>query len=100
LKNKLIVILNIQINLSIMSTLLITTGYEDMNLTPKDAINLELCLNVTTVGHDWKDIGDVLYNFGSNQSNAKTNLIVSENQFNFLQVLRTKTWQTAKSMTP
>jgi hypothetical protein len=69
-------------------------------LTPQDAINIELCLNVTTVGHTWKHIGDALYNFGSKQSNADTTLMVSENQFNFLNQLRTKTWQTAKGMSP
>jgi len=83
-----------------MATLTVTTGYEDMNLTPQDAIALELCLNVTIVGHTWKNIGDALYNFGSKQSNADITLIVSDYQFNFLEQLRNKTWQTCKGMSP
>ena len=87
-------------NLSIIATFILTTGYETMSLTSQDAIALELCLNVTTVGLAWKHIGDALFNFGSNQTNAETTLMVSEHQFNFLNQMRTKTWQTCKNMSP
>ena len=83
-----------------MSIFTLTTGYDNMYLTQREAIDLELCLNVTTVGREWVYIGDALYNFGTNKSDAKTELIVSDHQFNFLQVLRTKTWQTCKNMSP
>ena len=83
-----------------MSTFTLTTGYESMLLTNREAIDLELCLNVTTVGHAWVHIGDALFNFGTNKSDAKTELMVSDHQFNFLQLLRTKTWQTCKNLSP
>ena len=83
-----------------MSDLIVTTGYETMSLNREQAIALELCLNVTTVGREWKNIGDALFNFGTNNSNKLTKLFVSEIEFNFLQMLRNKTWQTCKNMSP
>ena len=83
-----------------MSTLTLTTGYESMSLTPREAVDLELCLNVTKVGRAWIHIGDALFNFGTNKSDAKTKLMVSEQQFNFLQLLKTKTWETCKDLSP
>ena len=83
-----------------MPILTLTTGYESMSLTHRDAIDLELCLNVTKVGRAWIQIGDALFNFGTNNSDAKTKLMVSEQQFNFLQLLKTKTWETCKDLSP
>jgi len=83
-----------------MSIFTITTGYENMFLTTQDANALELCLNVTTVGTEWIHIGDALFNFSSNKPDAQTKLVVSQHQFNFLQLLRTKTWETCKYMSP
>jgi hypothetical protein len=71
-----------------------------MSIDEDKAIRLELCLNVTKVGREWKNIGDELFNFGTNNSNKLTKLFVSEIQFNFLQVLSTKTWETCKDMSP
>ena len=83
-----------------MLNLIVTTGYESMTLNREEAIMLELCLNVTKVGREWKNIGDELFNFGTNNSNKLTKLFVSEIEFNFLQVLHNKTWETCKDMSP
>ena len=83
-----------------MSDLTVTTGYKTMSLNREQAIALELCLNVTTVGREWKNIGDALFNFGTNNSDTQTKLFVSEIEFNFLKLLRNKTWQMCKDMSP
>jgi hypothetical protein len=67
------------------------------NLSPQEAIQLELKLNVTKHGHTWKDIGDVLFNF--NSSNTSQNLTVTPKQFEFFQMLNTKkSWEECKNL--
>jgi len=63
---------------------------EEMELTEREAIDLELKLNVTSKGHEWKHIGDVLYNFGSNKDEAVFEFTVTSIQMEFLKILVTK----------
>ena len=63
----------------------------EIELTERDAIDLELKLNVTSKGHKWKHIGDVLYNFGSNKDEAVFEYTITSIQMEFLKMLMTKT---------
>jgi hypothetical protein len=44
------------------------TGYADIVLTKKEALELKIKLNVTSKGREMKEIGDILYNFASGQA--------------------------------
>ena len=57
-----------------------------LKIQKKDAIGLELKLNVSIYGHTWKDIGDILYNFG-NGKNVDLLCNITDEQFDFLQSL-------------
>jgi len=65
----------------------------------KDAIALELKLNVTQHGHPWKHIGDVLYNYGVGKANAVTDFVVTSEQLSYLQMLQTKpSWESCRGL--
>lgn len=64
--------------------------YETIELTEKEAIDVELKLNVTSKGHEWKHIGDVLFNFGSNNQEAVFEYTVTSIQMEFIKMLMTK----------
>lgn len=64
--------------------------YETIELTEKEAIDIELKLNVTSKGHEWKHIGDVLFNFGSNNESAVFEYIVTSIQMEFIKILMIK----------
>lgn len=73
-------------------SLTITNTHSQFILDAKEAIDLELKLNVSAYGHEWKHIGDVLYNFGSKRSNDKLRMTleVEADQYKFLGFLKTK----------
>jgi len=74
-----------------MSKLIISDYNETIEFTDRnDAIQLELKLNVTSKGHEWKHIGDVLFNFESNKNNAVFEYTVTSIQMSFLKMLMTK----------
>jgi len=81
-----------------MSHLTITTNdFETIQLDTKQSIELELKLNVSSKGHEWKHIGDVLFNFGSSKKDALNTFTVTTEQFNFLKVLMTKSsWESCR----
>ena len=54
-----------------------------LSLSKDDSLNLELSLNTSKYGRDWKDIGDKLYHFYTGKINDKE-LIVTPYQFKFL----------------
>jgi hypothetical protein len=75
----------------------------DMNnsfyLDERSAINLELKLNVTKHGHEWRPIGDVLYKYGTSASDAVNNIVVTEMQYKFLEFLQGKVgWQSCRDL--
>ena len=63
---------------------------ETIELSEKQAIDVELKLNVTSKGHEWKHIGDVLFNFGSNNEEAVFEYTVTSIQMEFIKMLMTK----------
>ena len=69
------------------SNLVLTNGSESIELNNQEAIALELKLNTSKYGHEWKHIGDALYNFGTNKANAVSTLTVTSEQLNFLKTL-------------
>ena len=77
----------------------LTTGTESFTLTRSEANDLELKLNVSSVGKAWRFIGDVLFDFSSDKQDAVTTYTVTQEQFNFLQLLRTKKgWESCKGL--
>ena len=69
------------------SNFVLTNGSESIELNHQEAIALELKLNTSKYGHEWKHIGDILYNFGTNRENAAKTLTVTTEQLNFLKTL-------------
>jgi hypothetical protein len=62
-----------------------TTDYIELN--DRQAIDLELKLNITSKGHEWKHIGDVLYNFGTKRNIYISEFKVSHIQMEFLKLI-------------
>ena len=56
---------------------------ETLQIERNSAIPLELKLNVSPYGKEWKNIGDILYNFGCNQ-NIDLCYLISNECFDFL----------------
>lgn len=68
-------------------------------LNKRESIDLELKLNVTKYGLEWKHIGDYLYNYGVDKYDDDCEFEVSITQFLFLQLLMTKiSWRDCKDM--
>lgn len=65
-------------------TIQVTDGQRVFTLTPRQAIEVELKLNVSPYGRTWLSIGDHLYNFGSAKLDSQKDLVVDSNQYNFL----------------
>lgn len=59
---------------------------EYYELSKREALDLELKLNVSKNGKVWRNIGDILFNF---QATANTNdeLVVTQQQFEYLSML-------------
>lgn len=74
-----------------MMLLNITDCSKSFMLSPEEAIDLEIKLNSSRYNVPWRDIGDVLYEFGLRSNKAVTNLAVSTEQFQFLELLRAQT---------
>ena len=74
-------------------------------LTRQEAIQLELKLNVSKKGLEWKKIGDILFEFGSNRQmkiyeNYSNGIITcTDEEFTFLGILNGKnTWEECKDI--
>ena len=64
--------------------LIITDGTQSIKVNRKDAIRMELKLNVSQHKRSWIDIGDALFEYGS-KNNGSVTLKVTEEQFVFLE---------------
>ena len=64
--------------------LIITDGAQSIKVNRKDAIRMELKLNVSQYKRSWIDIGDALFEYGSKNKGSIT-LKVTEEQFVFLE---------------
>ena len=86
-----------------MTSIIITiTNKDDVNhekkLNKKEALDLELKLNVSKYRREWSNIGDILFNF---QANATENasLLVTQQQFNYLTMLMGKeSWRECQNL--
>jgi hypothetical protein len=79
----------------------LTTGTESFTLTRSEANDLELKLNVSSVGKAWRAVGDVLFDVSSGNKDAVTTYTVTQEQFSFLQLLRTKKgWESCRGLSP
>ena len=68
------------------------------NLTKDEARSLELKLNVSSMGHPWKEIGDYLYNFYTGHKVDNT-YVASTEQMEFLIKLNgKKSWKDCKGL--
>lgn len=81
-----------------MSQIIITNTSRNIVLSRQDAIQLELKLNVSSKGHELKDIGDILYNFGSSRTDDSIHT-VNNYVFEFLEkLMNRKTWQDCRGV--
>jgi len=53
----------------------------------RDAVNLSQKLNATPYRNDWKNISDVLYNWGMSISDEEIYYVVSTEQLTYLKML-------------
>ena len=74
----------------------ITDRNRSFMLNTEESLDLELKLNVTQYGHHWKSIGDVLYDHAIKKI-SDYNLIVTNEQYNFLEKLLTMTKKECES---
>jgi hypothetical protein len=73
----------------ISKELTITDGVRTLKLYGDEIINLELKLNLSPYGKLWKNIGDYLYNYYTNQYNTiPSTLYITSIQFNYLNSLK------------
>ena len=61
-----------------------------LNVFREEARQMELKLNVSQYGREWKEIGDILFNYHAKDINK--GLLVTDKQFYFLQTLNNKTY--------
>jgi len=79
--------------------LTITNGPKSFVLDCKGAIEMELKLNVTTRGNEWSYIGDSLYKYGCKMGETDETLVVTPQQYDFLEKLREKeSWRDCNGM--
>ena len=70
-----------------------------ITLTADESIALELKLNVTSKGKIWSHIGDILFEFGSNKKNAANSILLTADQYDFIEVLMTRaTWESCRDL--
>ena len=80
--------------------LTITDNKTSFIINERKAIDLEVKLNVTFYGHAWrKDIGDVLFNYGTGILPPEQTLVVSKEQLEFLILLNSKEkWEVCRDL--
>ena len=84
--------------MTMITIVTISDSPQSFSLDKRGAINLELKLNVTKYGRVWRPIGDALYNYGVSDEEA-TEYAVSQEQFEFLQMLNTKSgWEECRDL--
>jgi hypothetical protein len=64
--------------------LYLTDGDYILALKKEECIPLELKLNITRYGFDWKHIGDALYKYGNRYKPNSTKIHVTSQQLSFL----------------
>ena len=75
------------------------SGNPTIVLTARECIQLELKLNVTSKGKVWSHIGDFLYDYGISKKGAERSILVTDEQYRFLQTLMVKeTWVNCRDL--
>jgi hypothetical protein len=75
------------------------SGKYTFTLKKSECVPLELKLNVTAKGKGWKHIGDYLYEYGTDQHRAITELVVTDEQYEFLIMLMgKKSWEDCRDL--
>ena len=78
---------------------LISTTDPTIVVKQAGCIPLELKLNVSSKGHEWKHIGDLLYDYGRGTDGAYNFIQVTHEQYVFLKILLAKpTWQECRDL--
>lgn len=79
--------------------LTLTDSITSFILNEKEAIDLELRLNVSKYGTTWRLIADVLYNYGSRILNPVQRFQITTEQLNFLQFLQAReSWESCRNL--
>ena len=79
--------------------LLSENGRPTITLTAQESIDLELKLNVTSKGKIWSHIGDILFEFGSNKKDAANSILLTLEQYDFVEVLMARaTWESCRDL--
>jgi hypothetical protein len=79
--------------------LLSENGQPTIMLTAAESITLELKLNVTSKGKIWSHIGDILFEFGSGKKNAANSILLTIDQYDFIEVLMSRaTWESCRDL--
>jgi hypothetical protein len=67
-------------------------------LKREECTPLELKLNVTSKGHTWSHIGDILYEYGGGWTD-KASITVTEEQYAFLLTLQARSsWEDCRNL--
>ena len=75
------------------------SGKHTFTLKKSECVPLELKLNVSSKGKGWKHIGDYLFDFGSDKATAVSELVVTNEQYEFLIMLMgKKSWTECREL--
>lgn len=64
--------------------LYLTDGDYILALKKNECIPLELKLNLTRYGYDWKHIGDTLYKYGNQYEHGSSKIYITSEQLSYL----------------
>ena len=67
-------------------------------LKSDECISLEIKLNITKYGFEWKHIGDILYNFGTQYYINQNKIYVTSTQLKYLIKLKNMTYKDVENM--
>ena len=75
------------------------SGKHTFTLKKSECVPLELKLNVTSRSKEWKHISDYLFDFGSDKATAVSELVVTNEQYEFLIMLMgKKSWTECREL--
>jgi hypothetical protein len=75
------------------------SGKHTFTLKKSECVPLELKLSVTSKAKGWKHIGDYLFEFGTDKEKAISELVVTNEQYEFLIMLMgKKNWEECKHL--
>jgi len=79
--------------------LTITDDKRSFRLTYDESIDLELKLNVSAHGRDWRHIGNALYEYGIKKKGREAELLVEKEEYDFLlRLLDKASWEQCRGM--